>query len=373
MVDYIEKMGLKKVINASGKMTILGVSKVSDEVATVQKIAGQNFFIMDELMAQSGAYLAKLLNVEDAQIVASASAGIVQCVAAVIGGGSMTHLYHPYDPRIKENREIVIPKGHNIDYGTPIELMITQGGGVLCEAGYGNICTAEHMRQKMTDQTAAILYVKSHHTVQKGMLSVEEVVELAKEYQLPLIIDAAAEEDLFRYTQAGADLVIYSGAKALEGPSSGLVIGKKKYIQWVRLQSKGIGRSMKIGKENIFGLVQATQQYVEIGPETGEVMLRRLEPFIEKLNTIEGITANITQDVVRKNIYRGSVKIHKEIIQKVIEAQQSGDPAIYTRNYQAHDGIIEYDIRSVNDDEMNQIVTRLREIMENLAPKNETP
>ena len=68
------------------------------------------------------------------------------------------------------------------------------------------------------------------------------------------------KEDLFKYTEA-ADLVIYSGAKAIEGPSAGLVVGKKEYIDWVRLQGKGIGRAMKIGKDNILGFTQAVEEY----------------------------------------------------------------------------------------------------------------
>jgi L-seryl-tRNA(Ser) seleniumtransferase len=39
-------------------------------------------------------------------------------------------------------------------------------------------------------------------------------------------------------------------------------------------------------------------------------------------------------------------------------------PAVYTREYQANNGIIEFDIRSVNEEEMNKIVARLHDIME---------
>lgn len=95
---------------------------------------------------------------------------------------------------------------------------------------------------------------------------------MAENHHLPLIVDAAAEEDLFKYSQAGADLVIYSGAKALEGPSSGLVLGKASYIEWVRLQGKGIGRAMKIGKDTILGLTQAVEDRLKMGAETGESM-----------------------------------------------------------------------------------------------------
>ena len=89
------------------------------------------------------------------------------------------------------------------------------------------MCTPEHVARMITEETAALLYIKSHHTVQKSMLTVSEMVEVAKAYHLPLIVDAAAEEDLFKYSEMGANLVIYSGAKAIEGPSAGLVIGEK--------------------------------------------------------------------------------------------------------------------------------------------------
>lgn len=363
MTISYDKFGLKEVINASGKMTILGVSKVSENVQAAQRFGCEHFFEMSELFIQTGAYIAKLLEVEDAQIVSSASAGIAQSVAAVIGQGSMYHAYHPYTDRI-QGREIILPKGYNVDYGTPVEVMVSQGGGQVVEAGYANGCSPEQMEMMITDQTAALLYIKSHHTVQKSMLTVAEAAAVAKKYQLPLIVDAAAEEDLYQYSKAGADLVIYSGAKAIEGPSSGLVIGKKQYIEWLRLQGKGIGRAMKIGKENVLGLTQALEDRLANGSETGESMKQRLVPFIDQLDQIESLEAKSVQDGAGRAIYRASVKVQNKSAFEVIEALKAEDPAIYTREYQANNGIIEFDIRAVNEAEMDKIVRRLREIME---------
>ncbi|GGC93252.1 DgaE family pyridoxal phosphate-dependent ammonia lyase [Enterococcus wangshanyuanii] len=363
MTISYEKFNLKEVINASGKMTILGVSKVSENVLAAQRFGGEHFFEMSELSIQTGAYLAKLLKVEDAQVVSSASAGIAQSVAALIGEGSVYHAYHPYTDKVTK-REIILPKGHNVDYGTPVEVMVEQGGGHVVEAGYANMCTPEHIEMMITEQTAAILYIKSHHTVQKSMLSVKEAATVAQKHKLPLIVDAAAEEDLFKYIEAGADLVIYSGAKAIEGPSAGLVIGKKDYIDWLRLQGKGIGRAMKIGKDNILGFTQAVEDYVRNGSESGESMQARLTPFIEALNQIDHIEASIVQDGAGRDIYRASIKVTGDKSAKdVIQALKAESPAIYTREYQANNGIIEFDIRSVNETEMNKIVTRLTEIM----------
>lgn len=363
MTISYEKFKLKEVINASGRMTILGVSKVSENVLAAQKFGGEHFFEMSELSIQTGAYLAKLLKVEDAQVVSCASAGIAQSVAALIGEGSVYHAYHPYTEKVTK-REIILPKGHNVDYGTPVEVMVQQGGGQVVEAGYANMCSSEHIEMMITDQTAAILYIKSHHTVQKSMLSVVEAATVAQKHKLPLIIDAAAEEDLFKYIEAGADLVIYSGAKAIEGPSAGLVIGKKEYIEWIRLQGKGIGRAMKIGKENILGFTQAVEEYVKNGSETGASMRARLAPFIEKLNTIPNLEAKVVQDGAGRDIYRASIKvIGPKSAKEVIQELKAKSPAIYTREYQANNGIIEFDIRSVNEVEMNKITKRLQEMM----------
>ncbi len=362
MTISYEKFGLKEVINASGKMTILGVSKVSENVLAAQRFGGEHFFEMSELHVQTGAYLAKLLEVEDAQIVSSASAGIAQSVAALIGEGSVYHAYHPYTERITK-REIVLPKGHNVDYGTPVEVMVGQGGGKVVEAGYANGCSPEQLEMMITENTAALLYIKSHHTVQKSMLTVAEAAAVAKKHQLPLIVDAAAEEDLYKYSKAGADLVIYSGAKAIEGPSSGLVIGKGKYIEWIRLQGKGIGRAMKIGKDNILGLTQALEDRLANGSETGDSMKKRLAPFIEAINQIDGLKATVVQDGAGRDIYRASVKVLERSAKEVIAELKAEDPAIYTREYQANNGIIEFDIRAVNEEEMNKIVTRLKAIM----------
>ncbi|MFK4567980.1 putative pyridoxal phosphate-dependent enzyme, partial [Enterococcus sp. UD-01] len=185
MTISYEKFNLKEVINASGRMTILGVSKVSENVLAAQRFGGEHFFEMSELSIQTGAYLAELLHVEDAQVVASASAGIAQSVAALIGAGSLYHAYHPYTTKITK-REIVLPKGHNVDYGTPVEVMVAQGGGQVVEAGYANMCSPEHLEMMITDQTAALLYIKSHHTVQKSMLTVAEAAAVAKKHQVPL-------------------------------------------------------------------------------------------------------------------------------------------------------------------------------------------
>jgi Selenocysteine synthase [seryl-tRNASer selenium transferase] len=225
-MDIYEKYNLKHVINADGKMTILGVSKVSDDVVEAQKLGAQNFFEMADLSVQTGKYLAKLIGSEDALVVNSASAGIAETIAGIIGQGSEYHLYHPYTEKITK-REVILPMGHDVDYGTPVDVMLGVAGAKMVQAGYANMCKPEHIEMQINDQTAAVLYIKSHHTVQKSMLSIPEAIEVAHRHNLPLVLDAAAEEDMLKYIKMGADVVIYSGAKAIEGPASGAFLEKR--------------------------------------------------------------------------------------------------------------------------------------------------
>ncbi|MCW2257779.1 L-seryl-tRNA(Ser) seleniumtransferase [Providencia alcalifaciens] len=364
MQSIYEKYQLKHVINASGRMTALGVSTPTPEVVERVTYGLNHYFEIKDLVNKTGAYIAHLLNVEDAVVVSCASAGIAQAVAAVIVRDDDDLLLNLHSSSKVIPREIVLPKGHNVNFGAPIDTMVTLGGGKVIEAGFANECSAAQLSAKITPQTAAILYVKSHHTVQKSMLSVSQAVEVARQHNVPLIVDAAAEEDLTGYYQAGADLVIYSGAKAIEGPTSGLVIGKKTYVEWVKCQSQGIGRAMKVGKEGILGLTLAIEQYLTATKKTGAEMVDRMSGFIEQLNAIPAISARVVWDAAGRDIARAEISFDEKMIGKttyqIMHELKQGDTAIYFREYKANEGKVEADIRSVSNEQLNMIAEHIR-------------
>jgi L-seryl-tRNA(Ser) seleniumtransferase len=196
MSSIYEKYGLKQVINTSGRMTILGVSTPRQDVIDAVDYGLNHYFEIKDLVNKTGAYIADLLNVEDAVIVSCASAGIAQSVAAVIVKDNANLLVNLHSAPVTVPREIVLPRGHNVNFGAPVDTMVALGGGKVVEAGYANECSPEQIEACITPQTAAILYVKSHHCVQKSILSVEQAAVVARKHNLPLIVDAAAEEDL---------------------------------------------------------------------------------------------------------------------------------------------------------------------------------
>lgn len=367
MASVYEKYQLKRVINASGRMTILGVSTAGPEVIDAVEYGLNHYFEMKDLVVKTGAYIAGLLGVEDAVVVSCASAGIAQSVAAVIVKDNRWLRDNLHSSQLTVPHEIVMPKGHNVNFGAPVGTMVALGGGKLVEAGYANECSAEQLAAAITPQTAAVLYIKSHHCVQKSMLSVAQAAEVAHQHQLPLIVDAAAEEDLQVYYQMGADLVIYSGAKALEGPTSGLVIGKKQYIAWVRYQSEGIGRAMKVGKEGILGLTQAIEIYLQRAKVTGAEMVAKMTPFIDSLNTLHGVKARVVWDAAGRDIARTEIQFDESQTgcptPALLDALKQGEIAIYFRGYKANEGIVEVDVRSVTAEQLETIYQRIKAVL----------
>lgn len=367
--DIYSKYDLKKVINASGRMTILGVSTPRTEVTDTVAHGLNEYFEIKDLVDKTGQYIAKLLGVDNAIVVSCASAGIALSVAAFIVKDDQELLYNLHATEKYVPREIILPRGHNVNFGAPVDTMVSLGGGIVVEAGYANECKPEHIEALINPDTAAILYIKSHHCVQKSMLSVVQAAEVAKKHHIPLIVDAAAEEDLQIYYNMGADIVIYSGAKAIEGPTSGLVLGHQQAIEWVKLQSQGIGRAMKVGKEGILGLTKAIELYVtDPKKETGQQMVDKMTPFMAKLNELKGISAKVVWDGAGRDIARTEISFDEKIIGKnaleIVKLMKQGDTAVYFREYKANDGKVDADVRSVSEQQLDVIYQKIKCIIE---------
>lgn len=357
------KYGLKRVINASGRMSILGVSAPTDSVMEAMKQGGQSYVEIADLTVKAGSYIAQLLGAEAAVVVNSASSGIALSVAALVTQGNRRLSEQLHQEPIARN-EIVILKGHNVQYGAPVETMVYLGGGRLVEVGYANEGKAEHIRDAINERTAGILYVKSHHAVQKNMISVEEAWTVAQEQGVPLIVDAAAEEDVQKYVTC-SDLAIYSGSKAIEGPTSGIVAGKKQYIEWLKVQLHGIGRSMKVGKETSFGLLQALDEYMN-KVDKSEQERAALEALLP-LGELSGVKVTIVQDEAGRAIYRGRIQLDPDVApmnaKQLAEALQQGEIAVYTRDYGVRQGYFDIDPRPLLGDDMDVIVAEIRKLM----------
>ena len=360
--NIYQRLGLKRVINACGKMTILGVSAVSPEVMAATVEAAGAFVEIDALVDRTGELVSAHTGAQDSYITSCASAGIAIAVAAVITRGEPDRVAMMPDSAGMAN-EILILRGHNIDYGAPITSAIRLGGGRIVEVGQSNLAARWQLEKAVSERTAALLFVKSHHSVQKGMLTLEDFVAVAKQFQLPLIVDAAAEEDLRQYIARGADMVIYSGAKAFNAPTSGFITGGREWIRCCKAQHHGIARAMKIGKENMVGLVKALELY---GEGIANMTPEKLASTVEAISALRGFSAEIEQDEAGREIWRVQVRVHSDVLgidARQVEAMlRTGEIAIYTRRYFLHQGVFSIDPRTLDQHDLTTIVERLAHI-----------
>jgi L-seryl-tRNA(Ser) seleniumtransferase len=83
----------------------------------------------------------------------------------------------------------------------------------------------------------------------------------------------------------GFDLVTFSGGKGMRGPQcSGLLLGRKDLIQAARKNdspnSNSIGRGLKVGKEEIVGLVAAIDWFLDQDESAMQAEFQRRADFI---------------------------------------------------------------------------------------------
>ncbi len=359
---------LPRVINAAGRMTALGVSTLSDEVAHAMLEGAQSYVVMDDLMDKAGEIISSYTKAEASLVTSCASAGICMSLAGIISKGKKSIIERLPDSHGLAN-EVILMKGHVVQFGAPVTSLIRLSGGVPIEAGMANEVSAEDIEDCINEKTAALLYIKSHHCIQKGMVSLEKMIEIAHAHQLPLVVDAAAEEDLCKYVAMGADLVVYSSAKALEAPSSGIVTGKKEYIDYAKKQVHGIARPMKVGKEAIMGVLKAIELYFK--KDNAKLVKENLEMVAylnEKINQLPGLKAVQVQDEAGREIYRSQVTVDESITHQtasqIDEALRNGNPSIHCRKHLLSMVILSFDTRSLGEGDKEIIIQRLKEIVE---------
>lgn len=366
MSTIYEKMGLRRIINASGHMTKLGVSTISDEVGASMVEAAQNFVVIDELIDRVGELISRYTGAEDSCVTSCASAGIMMAVAAVIAGDNLALIERMPDSR-GLNNEILLQKGHAVNFGASEEQMIRLGGGVPVEAGQCNQTFPEHLEGLISDKTAALFYCISHHVHQESGVSLEDTIRIAHAHGLPVIVDAAAEEDTRKYVAMGADLVIYSGAKAFEGCTSGLITGRRDLIAKCKMQYEGIGRAGKVGKENMVGLVKALELYdARDEHKEAERQKKLLDQLLEGLSGLDYIQTGIMADDAGRRIYRARLDVVpgkcRYTARELVHELENGSPAIYTRNHSVDSGTILLDPRTLLPGDAELIIQRFKEL-----------
>ena len=366
--EIYDRLGVPRVINAAGKLTALGGSVLHDDVIAAMTAAARSHVDLQTLRLAAGREIARLLEAEAACVVAGAAAGIAVAVGAIIAGQDQAAVWRLPLTDGRPN-EVLIQAGQWVNFGAPVEQMVRMAGGTPVAVGWTNNVPPAALVATLGERTSALIYVQSHHAVQKGMLSLETCIALCRERRTPVIVDAAAEEDPFAALRAGADLVIFSGAKAFEGPTTGIIAGRRDLIAACELQHTGIARTMKVGKEDIAGLVVAMDRYVRAWREGSSVAGERgriVGRLYEALRSLPHTSVGIVPDEAGRAIERVSLQPDSEALgftaHDIADALREGSPSIRVRPHQLSLGVVLLDPRGLTDADAVEVIEAVRRL-----------
>ncbi|HTS34770.1 MAG TPA: aminotransferase class V-fold PLP-dependent enzyme [Candidatus Solibacter sp.] len=257
-----DELGVTTVINCEGTMTMLGGSVLRPELEAVMAMAGRHFVSIPELEVAAGKRIAEMLKLPEgytALVTSGAAAAIQSGLAGILTRDNETLIKQIPDLTGMKS-EVIIQKSHR----NPFDHQLRNTGVKLIE-----IETPDQLRQAVNDRTAMMHF--SNFANAAGQIKVDEWPKFAKQFNLPCMNDAAADtppvSHLWDYTNMGYDLVTFSGGKAMRGPQcAGLLIGRKELVASALLNNSPhedtIGRSQKVGKEEIIGMVKAIELYL---------------------------------------------------------------------------------------------------------------
>lgn len=289
-----EELGLRPVINACATLTRLGGSRMPPEVLQAMEEAARCFVDLPLLQQRVGERIAALTRNEAAYVSSGAAAGLTLATAACITGEDPAKIGRLPDlTGLKD--EVIVHRTHRNGY----DHAVRQVGVRLVEIGGADGTTREQLEEAFSPQTAAFVWFQGAMTG-RGDLPLPIVIEAAKARGVPVIVDAAAQlppaSNLWHFTGIGADIAIFSGGKDLRGPqSSGLILGRRDLIRACALNGNpnaSIGRPMKVGKEEMTGLLAAVRRYLQMDHAArADYCERTVAEWNAALNALPGVFA----------------------------------------------------------------------------------
>ena len=259
--ELCRRFGFKRVLNAMGTPTILGASAVSPDVRSAVDSVLRISVEIDELQAAACRVISRHTGAEAGCVTSSCSAALAVAAAAAMTGPDLAAIARLPDPAGLRDR-IVLPLGHDVNFGAPVSQMIRISGAEVVRIGTASHCDRFHLRGALDERAAAVFYVDSGDVSPAGsFLTASECVEIAGARDVPVVVDSAAGADVRPFLAAGAALVLTSAHKRMGAPTSGMICGELDLVRSCYLQNYGIGRAMKVGKEGIVGCMAAVEAW----------------------------------------------------------------------------------------------------------------
>ena len=367
--DIYRSLGAKPVITASGSTTQYGGSKLRPEVLDSMEKASRTMVNLDDLNVAAGRVIAEITGAEAGLVTSGSAGGLVLQAAAVMAGADPAKMAKLPNAGGMKN-EIIMHRSQRFPY----DQCYTATGATIVDIGDGRRCHPWELEAAINENTAAVAYLFSGFLSRRA-IPFEQVVEIAHAHGLPVIVDAASylppRANLTRFIEAGADMVQFSGGKAVRGPQgTGILAGRADLIEAAYANASPhqfIGRGMKVAKEEIVGLVEALRIFVDEDEDAeNRCYAEMCQQVVDALIEFPGLDVSIRHDefdyltplaVIRfTRDWRGPDR------DRVNAAMASGDPPIYLHDIH-NPNELGVDPFNLDPQELETVIQRLRETL----------
>ncbi|HAL47963.1 MAG: aminotransferase class V-fold PLP-dependent enzyme [SAR202 cluster bacterium] len=373
-VEFYERLGVKRLINAASWITVYGGSIMPPAVVTAMEDASRWFVDMHELNAKAGQVIANLTGAEAGLVTAGSAAGMVLEAAACMAGSDPAKVWRLPDTTGMKN-EIILHRAHRVNY----DHNFRAAGATLVEIGNSGSTAEWELEDAINENTAAVAYIFGPR--RGGALPLDKVVEIAHKREVPVIVDAAAmlppPENLTQFIAMGADMVSFSGGKGVLGPqSTGILAGRADLIEAAYANgapnSDSIGRAAKVCKEEIAGLVTALEIFVDTDFEAVMSGWRdQCAHVVESLGDIPGLRLALSE--ARPEMLESMSNAPRALIyfehdwkgpsrDQVLQMLEDGDPGVRV-NASGFEGEIAIIPVNLRRGEEIELARRLREVL----------
>jgi len=395
MTDVYESLGVSTVVNAAGTKTRIGGSLIREEALEAMREAATAFVLLSDLQAAASERIAAVTGAEAGYVTNGAAGALVLAAAAAIARDDRSVMARLPDTEGVAD-EIVMPRTHRTGY----DHALRTAGATIVDVGTNDphigTGAAEvepwELEAAIGEETAAVAYVAK--TYAEPPLTV--VTDVAHDHDVPVIVDAAAEvppvENFHRFVEAGADLVAFSGGKGVRGPqTTGILAGRRDLIRSVAAQNldmhvsadvwdppaslfgdlpaggvprQGVGRPLKVGKEELVGLLRALELFLEEDRELKRAEWRgRAERVADGLSAIDGVTTRVTAG--QKTSVAPEVVVDLDESRtpltcvELVRALRAEDPRVFVGGDDTADGRFTVNPMCLTDEEAGHVLDRI--------------
>ena len=387
-----ERLGVPRRINAAGTLTRLGGSLMAPEVLQAMAQAAEASVDIAELQSAASGVIASCTGAQAGIVTSGAAAGLTLATAACLARWDVVRMTALPDTRAMPNR-VLMARTHRNSYDHAVRL----AGATIIDMGHNDRGTGAGVRglepweieAAIDANTAAFLFVATAET----LADLPAVLATVHRHGLPVIVDAAAQlpprSNLKAFIDAGADLVVFSGGKAIGGPqATGILAGRRDLVGSALLQMMdmdvspqtwspsslidrealqgiphhGIGRGFKVGKEEIAGLLVALERFVERDEDAiAEQFTARLQAIAAALSAAPSLTVRL--------MARDGVDQHVPMLELSVAGSahalsrhlQHGTPPVHLGERLAHQNVLTINPQTLRPDDDSVLVRCLIE------------